>query len=159
MSTKMSRISLPLRVGLAAVAWGVLLFVAWAIHPVEGVGRAVPVENPSPTQQASVDLVLAGSNPAQGDQIVRFQCDNSPLEAVGGDRGASSAPVLDVGFEYAAPPCSQEYDAARTALWFNVLAIAMVFAASIAIHIRLRNRSTAGRLATDALPVVARSDS
>lgn len=153
------KMSIPLWVGLAGVVWGLVLVVAWAIHPVEGVGRSVPVENPSPTQQASIDLVLGDPDVAQTDQTVRFQCDSSPLQAAAGDRGASRAPVLDLGFEYDEPPCSRAYDAARAAMWANALAIAAVVIASIVIHVRLRNRPMTEVVAADAISAGTYADS
>ena len=137
MSKPLSEVSVPLRVGLAAIAFGLFLFVAWAIQPVDGVARTVPVQEPSPAQQASIDLVLGDSEPEGFVQIVRFDCDSSPLQAAFGNRGASATPVLDVGFEYVESPCLKEYDSELAVLWFNTIVLTIVIALAVAVHVRL----------------------
>ncbi len=150
--------SIPARVGLVAIAWGLVLLLIWAIHPVEGVASFVPVDDPSATEQVSIDRVLGGSNETQPVLIERFQCDSTPLQAATSGAGASSAPTLEEGFEYVDPPCSGEYDAAQAAFWVNAVVIAGIVAASIAVHLRLRNRSAEDPISSDGVMVAAHSD-
>ncbi|MFK7918488.1 MAG: hypothetical protein AB8G14_10450 [Ilumatobacter sp.] len=129
-----------LLVAAGAVAWGLLLLVVWAIHPIDAVARIVVVENPTAVEQASIDAVLAASPEFEAGRIERFQCESTPLDAAVGDAQLSAVPQLEPGFEYQSTACSREYGAARTALWANALVIAIVVLVAAAVAVRQRRQ-------------------
>ena len=148
----MKRFPIPALVAGAAVLWGVLLVLVWAIHPIEVSAEFIPVEDPSTAEQASIDEVFGEFDGEQPKMFNRFECDNSPLEAATGAGGVSLAPTPPIGFEYVDTPCSAAYDSASAAFWINAIVIAAIVVASLAFHLRLRKRPSEGPAATGVSP-------
>lgn len=154
------RFSIPARISVGAVLWGVLLVLVWAIHPVESAAEYAPVDDPSPAEQASIDEVLDDFDGARPALFNRVQCSSNPLQAATGDRATSSAPALPDGFRYVDPLCSSAYSAASAAVWINLVVLGAIVALCVAIHLGLRRREpdpTGTAAISEAEAVVVRS--
>lgn len=138
----MKRLPVTVLAGGFALIWGALLLVVWAAQPVQSFARYVPVESPSAVERTSIEEVfrgIGGSSPVVGNEL---SCESTPLDVATGSGAATTAPPIPAGFEYVERACSSAYGDARIAFWMNALAIVVVLAASVALHLR-RSRGPA----------------
>lgn len=134
------RFSIPARVAAGVCVWAAVLLLAWAIRPVDDVATYAPVDDPSPTEQKSIDSVLRSAD--EPPRLVEAAtCASSPLRVATGGPRRVEAPILEAGFEYTSPPCSDAYDAATAAFWVNLLVIVTALVVCAVLHLRLRRGS------------------